>query len=459
MSSLTTFGQWLRLRRKALDLTQEELAKRVQCSVSAIRKIEADERRPSRQIAGLLAENLEILPHDRIPFIRVARGEHSIDWLNYSQTPNNKVAMSRLNLSVSNMPVQPNPLVGREQEFQKINHVIESPQCRLLSLVGRGGIGKTHLAIEVALNQRKYFQDGVFFIPLSLISSTGYIYPSIAGSIGLSLFDAVDLSRQVLDYLADREMLLLMDNFEHLLPGSKVISDIIHYAPGVKILVTSMERLNLTGEWVFELQGLPVPPVDQLTGLESYNAIILFVQNAVRTDIRFNVKELDYSAIAKICRLVDGLPLGIELAAGWIRTLSCSEIASEIETNLDIYSMVGRDAPDRHLSLRAILDYSWGLLSTEEQNVLSKLSIFVNGFNRETAQQIAGAPLKVLAALADKSLIHRNQDGYYRLPELVRRHAFTHLDPKIHDFLLAKLKDITFNAIIAETIALERFSE
>ena len=175
--------------------------------------------------------------------------------------------------------------------------------------------------------------------------------------------------------------------------------------------------------------------------------------------MRFNVKEPDYSTIARICRLVDGLPLGIELAAGWIRILSCSEIAKEIEANLDICSKLGRDAPDRHLSLRSVLDYSWGLLSIEEQDALSKLSIFVNGFHRETAQQIAGASLKVLAALADKSLLYRNEYGYYQLHELVRRHAFTHLDPNTHDFLQAKLKDIAFNAIIAERTVLEQFSE
>ncbi len=459
MSRLTTFGQWLRLRRKALDLTQEELAKRVRCSVSAIRKIESNERRPSRQIAGLLADSLEISLQDRIAFTKAARGERSIDWLMYGQPLNSHVPITRQNLPISNLPIPPNPLIDREQELEKINLVLESPQCKLLSLVGRGGIGKTRLAIEAALNQRNLFPDGVFFIPLSSISSPDYIYLAIADAIDLSLYGSDNPCRQILDYLADREMLFVLDNFEHLVCGANIISEIIQYAPGVKILVTSIERLNFEGEWVFELQGLAVPPAEQLTGLENYGAIDLFIQNVIRTDMNFVVNAEDYPAIANICQLVDGLPLGIELAAGWIRTLSCKEIAKEIEATQDIQSLAVQGIPERHHSLRAVMDYSWVLLSSNEQDILSKLSIFQNGFHREAAQQIVGASLPVLAGLVDKSLLFRSENGNYRLYELVRRYAFSHLDVNTRDCMQAKLKEMNFDAIIAETTAFEQLSE
>ena len=457
MSRITTFGQWLRLRRKSFDLTQEELAIRVRCSVSEIRKIEGNERRPSRQIAGLLADSLEISTQDRISFIKTARGEHSIDWLIYGQPLHNHAAIARQNLPISNLPIPPNPLIDRKQELEKINLVLESPHCRLLSLVGRGGIGKTRLAIEAALNQRDKFPDGVFFIPLSSISSEDTIYPLIAETIDLSLFGSNDPCRQIISYLADREMLFVLDNFEHLICGAGIISDIIQYAPGVKILVTSLERLNLEGEWVFELQGLAFPPEGQQTGLENYSAVNLFIQNAIRTDILFIPKAEDFPAIAAICRLVDGLPLGIELAAGWVRTLNCAEIAKEIETSMDIRSSAGRGAPERHRSLYAVMDYSWGLLSKEEQEILKKLSIFQNGFRREAADQIVGVSLKELAVLADKCFLIRNENGNYRLYELVRKYAYTHLDEETRSFIRAKLKGMNFNAIIAETTTLEGF--
>jgi predicted ATPase/DNA-binding XRE family transcriptional regulator len=455
MVRLTTFGQWLRLRRKASDLTQAELAKQVHCSVSEIRKIEASERRPSPQIARLLAEKLEISSLDRNAFIKTARGERSIDWLIDSRPQNNRTAVPRQNPTISNLPVPPNPLIDRKEELEKINRLIETSQCRLLSLIGRGGIGKTRLAIDVATNQRDYFPDGVFFIPLSSISSADEIYLAIAESIDLSLFGSDKPGKQILDYLAEREMLLVLDNFEHLVCGANIISDIIQYAPSVKILVTSLERLNLEGEWVFELHGLSIPPVGQLSGLESFSSVHFFIQNATRIHIDFKPKAEDLLAIANICRVVDGLPLGIELAAGWVRTLSCTEIAREIETTMDIQSLAGRAAPERHLSLRAILDYTWGLLSDEEQDKLSKLSIFRDGFRRETAEQIAGASLQVLAALADKSLLYRNENGYYRVYELVRRYALSHLKPNHLDHIREKLKGTDFNALIAETTTID----
>jgi predicted ATPase len=297
----------------------------------------------------------------------------------------------------------------------------------LLTLVGPGGIGKTHLAIQSAAAQRKVFADRVYFVPLVGISSAEFMTPAIAQAVGLNFAGPTDPRAQLINYLRGKKMLLLLDNLEHLLDGVELVTRVLECAPGLRLLVTSRERLDLRGEWVFEVQGLPVPAHDQVEGLESYGAVDLFLQSARRTWMNFELPVQERPYLARICRLVEGMPLGIELAAAWVQVLSCREIAQEIERGLGFFSTSARNVPERHRSMRAVFDHSWALLAEKERQVLRRLSVFRGGFRREAAEIVAGADLPLLAALAAKSLLRCASTGRYDLHELVRQYAAGHL--------------------------------
>ena len=423
-----SFGAWVTRRRKALALTREQLARCVGCSVPGLRKIESDERRPSRQLAELLADCLQV-PTDQHPtFVQVARGVERVERLG---TPRSVSAAVRPRPaqphSSSNLPIPPTPLIGRKPELAALTRLLRDPQCQLLSLVGPGGIGKTRLAIEAASTQRELFSNGVCFVPLVSASSPEFIVPAVADALGFTFSGPVDLKMQLLNYLREKCLLLVLDNLEHLLEGSELLAELLQQAPGVKLLVTSREQLNLQGEWLFDLHGLPVPPLDQVVPLEKYSAVALFVQSAGRAQMGFELRAEDQPWVAHICRLVEGMPLALELAATWVRTLSPAEIATEIERNLDFLSVSARDLPERHRSMRAVFDSSWQMLLAEEQRVLCRLSVFCGGFLREAAEQVAGASLSLLSALVTRSLVRRTVAGRYDLHELVRQYTHERL--------------------------------
>ena len=424
IGAMDTFGEWLRSQRTARKLTREEFAQRVGCSIVMLRKIEEGERRPSAQIAQLIANVLEIPADNRKTFIRVARGELGTERLPH---PSNAIHSPRISpipgSSHNNLPILPTPLIGRQHELSKLRQLLSEPECRMLTLVGPGGIGKTRLAIDVAAQVLDMFTDGVYFVPLAPVSSPRYIVPVIADSIGFAFqsVSSIEPKIQLLNYLEGKKILLLVDNVEHLLQeaGVEFLGELLSYVSQLKLLVTSREPVNLQGEWVLEVEGLPLPEAQNLEG----TSVELFLQRARRAYVGFTVAPNDYPSILRVCQLVNGMPLGIELAAAWVRTLSCQQIAREIEQSLDFLSTSARDLPSRHRSMRAVFDHSWKLLSAEEQSVLSQLSIFQGGFAREAAEQIAGAQLFSLSSLVTKSLIRRSGETRYDLHELIRQYA------------------------------------
>ncbi|HEY5902316.1 MAG TPA: tetratricopeptide repeat protein [Anaerolineales bacterium] len=417
---MDTFGEWLREQRSLRRLTREEFAKRVGCSASLLSKLEYGERRPSVQIAELIASCLEIPPSQRPTFIRVARGELRMDRLLPQAAPAENPPAPKVNL-----PIFPTPLIGREHELEQLGQLLPDPQCRLLTLVGPGGIGKTRLAVETASRTQDSFASGAYFIALAGVHTTSFIIPLIAEALGFTFQGAgqTEPKTQLFSYLRGKQLLLLMDNLEHLLsgPGVEVLSELLANVPQIKLLATSRESLRLQGEWVFEVHGLPIPAGDITQG----TSVELFLQRARRASIEFKAAAEDYPAIFRICRLVDGMPLGLELAAAWVRTLSCAEIAEEIERGLDFLNNSARDLPERHRSIRAVFDHSWKLLSEEEQSVLRRLSVFHGGFSLEAAQEIAGATVFTLSNLVAKSLIRRIGKDRYDLHELLRQYAKT----------------------------------
>ncbi|MFO7321034.1 MAG: LuxR C-terminal-related transcriptional regulator [Chloroflexota bacterium] len=325
----------------------------------------------------------------------------------------------------------PTSFIGRSKEIEEIGRLLEDPACRLLTLVGPGGIGKTRLAQEIAARKRESFPDGVYFVSLSPLSRSADILTAVAGAM-LFRFqqDNRDPREQFFDYLSDKQtksLLLVLDNFEHLLDGVEVVSDILAATHRLKILVTSREALNLQEEWVRQVEGMSYPDRKNGRPLEDYSAIQLFLDRARRIRGDFTLSE-DSDGVVEICRLVQGMPLAIELAAGWLNTLQPSEIAREIQRNMDILVTRSRNLPERHRSIRSVFNHSWRLLSDEEREVFQRLSVFRGGFTREAAQVVAGASLHTLAALVDKSLLHLSAAGRYDVHELLRQYGAEQLD-------------------------------
>jgi predicted ATPase/transcriptional regulator with XRE-family HTH domain len=422
------FSEWLKCRRRQLDLTQEQLAQRASCSVFAIRKIESGERQPSRQLARILAQSLDIPADNHPTFIQVARGERNVECLRTIIPRRASLPAGEPRPTTGNLPQVLTPFIGREPELSALGGLLCDPQCLLLTIVGPGGIGKTRLAIEAGNQYQERFPDGVWFVSLVALNSPTLIVPAIADALHFRFQDLANPQAQILQYLHQKRALLVLDNAEHLLDGVGVFTEILKHCPQVKLLVTSRERLNLLSEWVFEVQGLPVPPNEQVEHFESYSSVALFLQSAGRAFPGFAFNEVDLAGVVHICRLVEGMPLAIELAATWLRLLSPAEIAKEIGGSLDALSTSVRDLPERHRSMRAVFEHSWCLLTQQEQQALSRLSVFRGGFTREAAEQVAEIGLDTLCALAAKSLIQRSEEKRFSMHELVRQYATRQLE-------------------------------
>ncbi len=323
-----------------------------------------------------------------------------------------------------NLPTALTPFLGREREMAEVVRLLSDPKLRLVSIVGAGGMGKTRLAIESGRRVTAHFPDGVFFVSLAALHTEDDLVSSIAMSLRFSFqTDARPPQQQMLDYLQGKALLLILDNFEHLIDRARLILDILQIAPRVKVLVTSRERLRLTGESVYPLEGMDFPDGEMHAETAEYSAIELFLQSArlVRPDYTFAPQDLPY--IVRICRRVYGMPLGILIAAAWVQVLSLQEIAVELDRSLDFLSSDLQDLPQRQRSMRAVFDHSWQLLSEDEQLVLRRMSLFQGSFSRQAAGEVSGAGLPVLTALLNKSLVQRTAAGRFELHPLVRQFA------------------------------------
>ncbi|HEX3049198.1 MAG TPA: BTAD domain-containing putative transcriptional regulator [Aggregatilineaceae bacterium] len=325
---------------------------------------------------------------------------------------------------VIHVPPQTTLFVGREHERDEIAHLLDDPACRLLTLLGPGGIGKTRLSLQMAVDLGAGYPDGAYFVPLA---PAEYLLSAFADALKFSPQNG-DPKDQLLCYLSEKRLLLITDNFEHLLDSADLLSEILTAAPGVKILATSRERLNLQEEWIYDIQGLPYPPDANVEDFDRYGAVQLFLQSARRVRADFALSGEDRAAVRQICYLVDGMPLGIELATAWLHVLSCPEIAQEIERSLDFLTTNWRNLPARHRSVRAVMQSSWDRLTSQEAHVLSQLSIFRGTFDREAAQAVTGASLPILLALVSKSLLRRTPAGRYEMHELLRQFTAEMLD-------------------------------
>jgi predicted ATPase/DNA-binding SARP family transcriptional activator len=335
-----------------------------------------------------------------------------------------------------NLPLQLTPFVGRKAILAEIADRLQDPACRLLTLVGPGGSGKTRLALEAAAARLDDFSHGVYFVSLAPLESVEAIVPTVAMALGLSFYAQApghpqsQLRQQLLDYLRLKTMLLIMDNFEHLLEGLDLVLEILQTAPKVKMVVTSRASLNLHGEQLLPIGGMALPqwgvPEGDGQTLEDaaqYSAVELFLQSARRAQPGFALADENVADVIRICGLVEGMPLGILLAAAWVGVLSPADIASEIVLGVDFLETDLRDLPERQRSMRAVFDRSWRLLSKREREVFERLSVFRGGFTRQAASQVAAASLHELRSLVGKSLLQRDPQGRYEVHELLRQYA------------------------------------
>ncbi len=351
------------------------------------------------------------------------------------------------------LPLQLTPFVGREEELAEIAARLRQPGLRLLTLVGAGGMGKTRLALEVAWAQvdrlasaaqgapaeapGDVFPDGVFFVALAPLNSATQIVPAVAAAVGLAL-RGDDPKQALLQFLRDKRWLLVLDNFEHVLDGVGLVMELLQAAPHLQIVVTSRERLNVRGEQLYFVEGMDRAAEDVAVS----SAVRLFVQSARRAQPGFKLSPENAPAVLRICELVQGMPLGIELAAAWSETLPLDTIAAEIERSADFLAFDWRDAPERQRSMRAVFDWSWQLLTEAERQVYRRLAVFRGGWTYQAAQVVAGATLRVLTGLVHKSLLRSSRGhagaGRYEMHELLRQFAAEQLEAAPDELAMAE---------------------
>jgi predicted ATPase/DNA-binding CsgD family transcriptional regulator len=399
------------LRLMADDLSNQEMADRLVLSPTTVKWY-------TQQIYGKLG--IHEPGQKRRQAVARAR---ALGLLDVEKTPAGRPRYS--------LPVQTTPFVGRTQEINAIAGLLANPDVRLVTLLGPGGMGKTRLALEIGWRLVEpeafgtpwvAFPDGVYFVPLQPVTTPDNMLWAVAEAVGFPFqSDGRTPIQQLLDFFREKRLLLIMDNFEHLLDGANLVSAILQAAPVAKVLVTSRETLNLRAEMVYSLEGLPFP--GNVEDTPDYDAARLFVLGAQYTRAGFALQPDDLPALARICRLVEGMPLAILLAAAWVEVLSIHEIAEEIAHSFGFLSAEMRDAPRRQWSIRAVFEPTWQRLSKAERDAFKRLSVFRSGCTRRAAQAVTGASLPVLQALVNKAVLSRTPKGRYEIHELLRQYA------------------------------------
>ena len=331
------------------------------------------------------------------------------------------------------LPTLATPFIGRRHEVERIRDLILSADNRLVTLVGPGGGGKTRLAIQTAAEAGPRFTDGVWFVPLAPVSMPDDIVPALAKSLNFNFYREEERPRrQLLDYLRDKNLLLALDNLEQLVgpETNELFGEILAGSEQVKLLVTSRTRLNMPGEQLYAVGGMQLPAPEQAAGwvdpaaeAGKFSALGLFTDRARRVRPEFALTPENVSAVVETCRLVAGMPLGIELAASWLELLGPDEIAAEIRRSLDFLETEQPGVPERQRSMRAVFDYSWKMLNEIEKDAFLALTVFPGGFTREAAQEVGGTSLRTLLSLANKSWLQQAEDGRFQLHPLLNHYG------------------------------------
>ncbi len=321
-----------------------------------------------------------------------------------------------------NLPSVTLSFVGRTAELGHL-HQLQQSQHRLITILGAGGMGKTQLALAYSHQVQDQYPDGVVFVPLDAVTKPNGIILQMVDSLHLKLPAHADYQQEVLDYLADKNILLIMDNFEHLLDGAVLLTEIINATVDVKLIVTSRERLSLSHETPFLLSGLSFPDTQNDLNTGNFEAIELVKQLAQQIVPGIQLDTEDSQYIVQLCQLTEGMPLGIMLAMSWLDVYELPQIIKEIQNNIDFLQTDMQDIPKRHRNIRSVFEWTWSLLSSEEQDVFMRLSVFRNGCTLEAIETIANATPNILRSLVSKSLIYRSASSRYYLHELIRQYG------------------------------------
>jgi predicted ATPase/transcriptional regulator with XRE-family HTH domain len=436
MDERASFGLWLRQRRQDLKLTQEDLAERMACSSSMVRKIEAGERVASQQMAGLLAESFAVVPGERAAFVQFAQGRLNSNVIERALWQTLHTHTHTVQVNPTNLTAPLTALIGREQELERLHNFLRLHTERLFTLTGPPGIGKTRLSLEVGIGLLDHFDDGVFFVSLAPISDPDLVSAAIAQTLGVKEVGSRPLAEQLTLFLRDKRQLLVLDNFEHVVEAAPFVASLLSSCPHLKVLVTSRETLHVHGEQQFPVPPLAVPdPVEtrDVQTLAKYPSIALYVQRAQAVKPDFALNEDNAEAVAAICALLDGLPLAIELAAARINLLSPQEMLGRLDSRLKLLSGSARDVPPRQQTLRGAIDWSYNLLDKGEQTLFTRLGAFSGGCTFSAAEAVCNAtgdlPMEMLdglASLINKSLLRREQvsgESRVSMLEMIREYA------------------------------------
>src|SRR5215218_1964352 len=431
--SSPSFGAHLRRLREAAGLTQEELASRSSLSAKAISMLERGERkRPYPHTIRSLADALELSEEERANLLAVV-----------PQQDKATVPVAPVTVPKSNLPTPSTPLLGRERELGEIRAFLR--EVRLLTLTGTGGVGKTRLAVQAARDAAELFPDGAVFVTLAPLGNSGFVVPIVAQSLGLREAEGQTARETLHAYLREKRLLLVLDNFEHVLEAAPEVAALIETCPKLSVLVTSRAPLRVRGEQEYPVPPLALPAstiapsVEELVGSASGR---LFAERAREASPAFELTPHNSGAVAAICWRLAGIPLALELAAARIRFLDPQALLSRLDQAL---SAVGaRDLPQRQRTMWATLDWSHDLLLVEERVLFRRLSVFVGGFTLEAAEEVGAEPgasggilaedvLGTLGRLVEQSLVTANLDEKasglrYRMLEPVRQYALERLE-------------------------------
>jgi len=435
----SSFSQWLKKRRKTLDLTQGELAKRVGCAIITIQKIEANERRPSKQMAGLLAEHLDIPKEVNQEFVRFARGEPGARRVVAFHEMGRRAVWRISPYQLTNIPIQPTPLIGRDQDAAAAQKRLLDEDARLLTLVGPPGVGKTRLAIQIASSVLNEFGDGVYFISLVPVKDSTLVPTAVAQALGVNRVGERSFADRLKEYLRDKHVLLVLDNFEQVIVAATYVAELLATCPWLSIIVTSRTPLSIRSEHQFPVSPLALPGEEiveiDLSDLMCYSAIELFVKRAQAVRPDFTLTQENANAIITICKRLDGLPLAIELVVARTGSLPPRVLLKQFSGEQILHTAGLRDVSARHQSLYHAIDWSYALLTPSEQLLLARLSVFTSGWMIEAAERLmpdypTSEIKNTLIALVNNHLVvqyEHHSEPRFILLETIRAYALERL--------------------------------
>jgi predicted ATPase/DNA-binding XRE family transcriptional regulator len=421
MQEEISFGKWLYKQRRALDLTRQAFADQVGCAEVTLRRIEAGTLKPSKELASLLLEKLGI-PGTELPqWISFARG--------LSGFPSQYISSKK---PITNLPAPLTTFIGREKEQLEVIQLIA--KHRLVTLTGSGGVGKTRLSIKVGEQILGNYADGLWLVELAALSDPTLIPQTAVGLFGITAQSNIPFTDLLINFLHAKSALLILDNCEHLLDACAHFSDtLLKSCPLLKILATSREPLGSAGEAIYRVPSLALPDSKQLLdSFREFESVNLFEERAQLAQFDFSLTLENASSVAQICHRLDGIPLAIELAAAKVGVLSTEQIAKQLDESFNLLTGGNRTALPRHHTLRASMNWSWGLLTELEQTLMRQLSVFAGGWTLESAYAVCdGDVLNLMSALVKKSLVVANQasgqEPRYRFHEIVRQYMYERL--------------------------------